>query len=69
MSKVKITDFLVTMSNICRTHYDGCKDCPFDFVDEEHRRGCALDFLNDEEIARKVKNIVLKQMKGAEEHG
>lgn len=62
--KIKITDFLVTMSNICRTNYDGCKDCPFDFVDEEHRKGCALDFLYDEQIAEKVKRIVLEQMKG-----
>ncbi len=66
--KVKITDFLGTMSNICRKN-DNCKSCPFYFVNEEHRKGCGLDFLHDEEIARKVKNIVLKQMKGAEENG
>ena len=65
--KVKITDFLVTIGNICRAS-DKCRDCRFNFVDDVHRKGCALDFLNDEEIAEKVKNIVLKRMKGSEEN-
>lgn len=61
--KVKITDFLVTMGNICNERTE-CNDCVFDFVDEEHRAGCARDFLYDEKIAGKVKNIVLEKMKG-----
>ena len=62
--KVKITDFLMTMSNICIESDDCCKNCPLDFVDEEHRKGCAIDFLYDEQIAEKVKRIVLRKMKG-----
>lgn len=62
--KIKITDFLVTMGNICKTNYDGCKNCPLDFVNEEHRRGCAKDFLYDEQISEKVKRIVIERMKG-----
>ena len=62
--KVKITDFLMTMNSICRTHNDCCKDCPLDFVDEEYRKGCAIDFLYDEQISEKVKRIVIERMKG-----
>lgn len=61
--KVKITDFLVTMGNICHERKE-CNGCIFDFVDEEHRAGCARDFLYDEQIAEKVRRIVLEQMKG-----
>lgn len=61
--KVKITDFLVTIGNICNGRKE-CNGCVFDFVDEEHRVGCARDFLYDEKISEKVKNIVLEKMKG-----
>lgn len=66
MSKVKITDFLMTMGNICKKNYDDCSGCPFNFVNEEYGVGCARDFLEKEEIAEKIKRIVIKQMKGAE---
>ena len=61
--RVKITDFLITIGNICNTNSNNCKDCPFNFINEEHRKVCAIDFLKDKDIAEKVKRIVLKQMK------
>ena len=61
--KVNITDFLVAMGNICRDT-ESCRNCPFDCVDEEHRKGCAIGFLYDRKISEKVKDIVLKYMKG-----
>ena len=60
--KVRITDFLVAMGNICR-EAESCRNCPFDFVDEEHRKGCAIDFLYDRKISEKVKDIALEYMK------
>ena len=60
--KVKITDFLVVMWIICRDT-ESCRNCPFDLVDEENRKGCARDFLYDRKISEKVKDIVLKYMR------
>ena len=60
--KVKITDFLVVMGIICR-EAESCRNCPFDLVDEEHRKGCARDFLYDRKISEKVKDIALEYMK------
>ena len=60
--KVRITDFLVAMGNICR-EAESCRKCPFNFVDEENRKGCAEGFLYDRKISEKVKDIVLKYMK------
>ena len=60
--KVRITDFLVAIGNICR-EAESCRNCPFDCVDEANRKGCARDFLYDEKISEKVKDIVLEYMK------
>ena len=61
--KVKITDFLISMGNICDNHSSNCCNCPFN-VDDGNFYGCLKDDMSNPKHANMIKNITLKYIKG-----
>lgn len=60
--KVKITDFLLTIGEICDKHNDNCGNCPFS-VDDGNFHGCLKDDMSNPKHANMIKDITLKYMK------
>lgn len=59
--KIKITDFLLAMGEICDKHSDSCNCCPL-CVHEEKFNGCLKDDMSNPKHANMIRNIVLKYM-------
>lgn len=60
---MKNIEVLIELGNICHETRD-CEKCVLRFVNDEKRMGCAVDFLNDKMIAKKVLKIIKERLKG-----
>lgn len=60
--RTKITDFLLTMGEICDKHNGICGNCPF-CVDDRSFHGCLKDDMSNPKHAKMIKDITLKYMK------
>lgn len=60
---MKNIEVLIELGNICHETRD-CKKCVLRFVNNGNLSRCAVDYLNDKMIAKKVLKIIKERLKG-----